>query len=87
MEGTSHTPETPERPIPSAFKVGDTVHVYQGTAPGTLGKNTTAYIGTVVGYNYNAGQGKWLVCALLRLLKPSLVASPVISCLALAGPQ
>ncbi len=79
MEGAPHTPETPEPPIPSAFKVGDTVHVYQGTAPDTPGKNTIAFIGTVVGFN--AGEGKWLVCVLLRLVLPCIVLScHLLSC-------
>ncbi len=51
--------ETPH----ASFKVGDTVLVYQGTAQGTRGKNTTAFIGTVVGFDVE--QQKWLVLGLV----------------------
>ena len=75
MEGTEHGPNTPEPA--KRFVVGDLVHVYQGTAPGTPGKKTEAFIGRVVGYD--AQHQKWLVCDLCYtlyvccLLLPSLV--------------
>jgi hypothetical protein len=60
MEGM----EAPQTPQPSrSFKVGDLVHVYNGTCAGTQGYKTIAYMGTVVGYDEH--QSKWLVCAVI----------------------
>ena len=58
MERTTDATQTPEPT--SRFKVGDIVHVFQGTAPGTPGKKSEAFIGTVVGYDRQ--HEKWLVC-------------------------
>jgi hypothetical protein len=80
MEGTEHGPNTPEPA--KRFGVGDLVHVYQGTAPGTPGKKTEAFIGRVVGYD--AQHQKWLVCDLCYtlyvccLLLPSLAFSCLV---------
>jgi hypothetical protein len=78
MEGTEHGPHTSHTPeLAKRFKAGDLVHVYQGTAPGTPGKKTEAFIGRVVGYD--AQHQKWLVCGPCYtldvgcLLLPSLV--------------
>jgi|LauGreSBDMM110SN_4_FD.fasta_scaffold263890_1 hypothetical protein len=58
MEGR----EAPQTPQPSrSFKVGDLVHVFNGTCAGTRGYKTVAYMGTVVGYDEQ--HKKWLVCA------------------------
>ena len=57
MEGI----EAPQTPQPSRnFNVGDLVHVCNGTAAGTRGYKTIAYMGTVVGYDVQVS--KWLVC-------------------------
>ena len=62
MEGM----EAPQTPQPSRnFKVGDLVHVYNGTCLGTRGYKTIAYMGAVVGYDEH--QSKWLVCAVIVL--------------------
>ena len=64
MEGN----EVPQTPEPSrGFKVGDLVHVYNGTSAGTRGYKTIAYMGTVVGFDEQ--QRKWLVlvCCVLCL--------------------
>ena len=49
----------PCTPTASNFKVGDLVHVFQGTAAYVRGRNTVAFIGRVVGYNEL--DGKWEV--------------------------
>ena len=41
------------------YKVGDLVHVFQGTVAYVRGRNTAAFIGRIVGYNTEAG--KWEV--------------------------
>jgi hypothetical protein len=83
MEGMEalQTPQ-PQTPQPSCkFKVGDLVHVYNGTCAGTRGYKTIAYMGTVVGYDKH--QSKWLVCAaivvhcFLNLPDIPLCSSPV----------
>jgi hypothetical protein len=62
MEGI----EAPQTPQPSRnFNVGDLVHVCNGTAAGTRGYKTIAYMGTVVGYDVQVS--KWLVCGVLCL--------------------
>jgi hypothetical protein len=53
----SEDPQTPQ--ANRGFRVGDTVHVYQGTSAGTRAHQTIAYIGTVVGFHEE--QRKWLV--------------------------
>ncbi len=63
MEG-NEDPQTPERS--QCIKVGDLVHVYNGTSLGTRAYRTTAYIGTVVGYDEEAK--KWLVLRCLSCL-------------------
>ncbi len=62
MEGNEE-PQTSERG--QCIKVGDTVHVYNGTSSGTRAFRTMAYIGTVVGYDELAM--KWLVCVVFIL--------------------
>ena len=49
----------PCTPTASKFKVGDLVHVFQGTAAYVRGRNTVAFIGRNVGYNEL--DGKWEV--------------------------
>jgi hypothetical protein len=49
----------PATPTASKFKVGDLVHVFQGTAAYVRGRNTVAFIGRVVGYNER--DAKWEV--------------------------
>ena len=46
-------------PTSIKYKVGDLVHVFQGTAAYVKGRNTVAFIGRVVGYN--EGDAKWEV--------------------------
>jgi hypothetical protein len=44
--------ELPQTPEPcQGFKVGDTVHVYNGTSKGIRAHQTVTYIGTVVGFH------------------------------------
>ena len=68
MEGNEE-PQTPERR--QGIKVGDTVHVYNGTSSGTRAYRTMSYIGIVVGYDELVM--KWLVCVVF-----------ILSCLALS---
>ena len=50
----------PQKPLPGpSFAVGDTVNVFQGTGANVRGRNTIAFIGTIVGFD--ATDGKWLV--------------------------
>ena len=49
----------PFTPMAMKYKVGDLVHVFQGTAAYVRGRNTVAFIGRIVGYNTEAG--KWEV--------------------------
>ena len=56
-QATAHPP--PCTPTSSKYKVGDLVHVFQGTAAYVRGRNTVAFIGRVVGYN--EGDAKWEV--------------------------
>ena len=62
VQGMEHNevPTTP-KPFPETrkYKVGDLVHVFQGTAAYVRGRNTVAFIGRVVGYN--EGDAKWEV--------------------------
>jgi hypothetical protein len=79
--------EAAQTPQPSRnFKVGDLVHVYNGTCLGTRGYKTIAYMGAVVGYDEH--QSKWLVCAVIVLhlsLSLSLCLSVSLSlCLSLS---
>ena len=53
----THPP--PCTPTVGKFKVGDIVHVFQGTAAYVRGRNTVAFIGRIVGYNTEAN--KWEV--------------------------
>jgi hypothetical protein len=46
-------------PTSIKYKVGDLVHVFQGTAAYVRGRNTVVFIGRVVGYN--EGDAKWEV--------------------------
>ena len=46
-------------PTARTHKTGDLVHVFQGTAAYVRGRNTVAFIGRVVGYNY--ADAKWEV--------------------------
>ena len=46
---TTHPP--PCTPTATKYKVGDIVHVFQGTAAYVRGHNTVSLIGRVVGYN------------------------------------
>jgi hypothetical protein len=62
-------PLTPERR--QGIRVGDTVHVYNGTSSGTRAYRQMAYIGTVVGYDELAM--KWLVCVVFYLVLSCLV--------------
>jgi hypothetical protein len=55
MERTEHL--TAQPPTATKYKVGDLVHVFQGTAAYVRGRNTVAFIGRVVGYNEL--DGKW----------------------------
>ena len=66
----AHEPQTPE-PSPR-FAVGDIVSVFQGTGVNVRGRNTIAFIGTIVGFD--ATDGKWLVLV-FRVLLCYLVAS------------
>ena len=50
-------PQTPEPR--EGFRVGDIVHVYEGTSTGIRAHRTVAYIGTVVGFHEE--ERKWLV--------------------------
>ncbi len=61
MEPTEHPTAQPPPCTPTAtkYKVGDLVHVFQGTAAYVRGRNTVAFIGRVVGYNEL--DGKWEV--------------------------
>jgi hypothetical protein len=43
------------------YKVGDLVHVFQGTAAYVKARNTVAFIGRIVGYNDE--DAKWEVHA------------------------
>ena len=50
----------PQTPQPGTrYAVGDTVNVFQGTGAYVRGRNTIAFIGTIVGFD--ATDGKWLV--------------------------
>jgi hypothetical protein len=49
----------PSTPTASKFKVGDLVHVFQGTDAYVRGRTTVAFIGRVVGYNER--DAKWEV--------------------------
>ena len=53
------TAPPPTTPMAMKYKVGDLVHVFQGTAAYVRGRNTVAFIGRIVGYNTEAG--KWEV--------------------------
>ena len=53
------TAPPPSAPMAMTYKVGDLVHVFQGTAAYVRGRNTVAFIGRIVGYNTEAG--KWEV--------------------------
>lgn len=64
VQGMEHNElPTTQRPLgtPTSmkYKVGDLVHVFQGTAAYVRGRNTVAFIGRVVGYN--EGDAKWEV--------------------------
>jgi hypothetical protein len=61
MEPYEHPPTQPllRTPIASKFKVGDLVHVFQGTTAYVKGRNTVAFIGRIVGYNDD--KSKWEV--------------------------
>jgi hypothetical protein len=59
VEGELTTPPPPSTPAPRAFKVGDLVQVFNGTAPNVRAARTVAYIGRIVGYNDDLG--KWEV--------------------------
>ena len=50
-------PQTPEPR--EGFRVGDIVHVYEGTSTGIRAHRTVTYIGTVVGFH--EVEMKWLV--------------------------
>ncbi len=50
---------TPPPLAPRAFKEGDLVQVFNGTAPNVRAARTVAYIGRIVGYNDDLG--KWEV--------------------------
>ena len=76
MEGNEE-PQTPERS--QGIKVGDLVHVYNGTSSGTRAYRTMAYLGTVVGFDEIAK--KWLVCVVLYLVLPCLACLPFMYCL------
>ena len=66
--------EVLQTPEPSrGFKVGDLVHVYNGTSAGTRGYKTIAYMGTVVGFDEH--QRKWLVCCVFCLAVSLLIVS------------
>jgi hypothetical protein len=84
MEGNEE-PQTPERS--QGIKVGDLVHVYNGTSSGTRAYRTMAYLGTVVGFDEIAK--KWLVCVVLYLVLSCLVLLVCHSCIVLscAGSQ
>ncbi len=49
----------PCTPAARKYKVGDLVHVFQGTAAYVRSRNTVAFIGRVVGYNER--DAKWKV--------------------------
>ncbi len=53
------THPAPCTPMALKYKVGDLVHVFQGTAAYVRGRNTVAFIGRIVGYNTETG--KWEV--------------------------
>ena len=56
----------PQTPQPGTrYAVGDIVNVFQGTGAYVRGRNTIAFIGTIVGFD--ATDGKWLVCPYLSL--------------------
>ncbi len=70
--GVSQTPHASEIPETSSrFRVGDAVHVYQGTAAGTQGKNTIACIGR-----------SWIQCRKSKVAG----LYPVVCCFALSSP-
>ena len=50
-EDPTAQPPPPCTPTATKYKVGDLVHVFQGTAAYVRGRNTVAFIGRVVGYN------------------------------------
>ena len=79
MEGNEE-PQTPERS--QGIKVGDLVHVYNGTSSGTRAYRTMAYLGTVVGFDEIAK--KWLVCVVLYLVLSCLVLLVCHSCIVLS---
>ncbi len=66
--GGNEDPQTPERS--QGIKIGDMVHVYNGTSLGTRAYRTVTYIATVVGYDEEAQ--KWLVCVVYCLVLPCL---------------
>ena len=69
--------KNPRTPEPSrGFKVGDLVHVYNGTSAGTRGYKTIAYMGYVVGFDEH--QRKWLVCVVLCLSVSLMIVSALI---------
>ncbi len=58
-EPTTHLPVS--TPTGRKFRVGDLVHVFQGTAAYVRGRNTVAFIGRIVGYNEDAAKWEVLV--------------------------
>ena len=74
----------PQTPQPGTrYAVGDTVNVFQGTGAYVRGRNTIAFIGTIVGFD--ATDGKWLVLVYLVFLCHALSRLLFISFLCLCN--
>jgi hypothetical protein len=82
MEGNEE-PQTPERS--HGIKVGDLVHVYNGTSSGTRAYRTMAYLGTVVGFDEIAMKWLVLVCVVFYLVLSCLVFLVYHSCIVLSS--